>query len=201
MFGGNNDDPFRDIESFFRRMSQLGGGMFTPGGSGLSSSSFSRTVGSGGSFESSARGSFAPATTISDTGKQFLIELDVPGVPKEELKVTATGQKVCITGHRRPSTNITNFGNSDFFGFQHQQQSQQQADQKQQLPDQKQQGGNNNYQVLFMDERPVGYFERCFTFPSKIDEQNISAQFNNGVLSVAVGHSGSDDKSKEISIR
>lgn len=196
MFGG--EDPFRDIESFFRKMSQLGAGHFTTGGS----SSFSRAISNGGTFESIARGSYSPATTITDSGSQFLIEMDVPGISREDLKVTATGQKVCVSGQRRPgiAANIGG-GAGDYFGF-----GNAFTIPTQQSTNNKQQGNSASqpqqpFQQVFMDERPVGFFERCFTFPNKVEESNISAQFNNGVLSVAVGHGGSDDKSKEISIR
>ena len=203
MFGGG-DDPFRDIESFFRKMSQLGGNGFISSSSGSSggSSSFSRTVSNGGTFESIARGSFCPPTTITDNGNQFLLDLDVPGISREDLKVTATSQKLCISGQRRPifgqqqqqqQRQGKNEG-GDFFGLGGQQQQiQQQQSSSSSLQQQ--------FQQLLMDERPVGFFERCFTFPNKIEENNISAQFNNGVLSVAVGHGGNDDGSKEISIR
>jgi len=196
MFGGSGDDPFRDIESFFRKMSQLGNFPGSGGGSILSSSgsSFSRTVGgsNGGTFESIARGSFCPPTTITDNGNQFLLDIDVPGISREDLKVTATSQKLCISGQRRPATSADNNNKnsqSDFFGGGGAQQQQNQQSLQQQ------------FQQLLMDERPVGFFERCFSFPSKIEENNVSAQFNNGVLSVSVGHGGGDDGSKEISIR
>ena len=115
---------------------------------------------------------------------------DVPGISREDLKVTATSQKLCISGQRRPATSAENSNKntqSDFFGG---------GGGAQQQPSLQQQ-----FQQLLMDERPVGFFERCFSFPSKIEENNVSAQFNNGVLSVSVGHGGGDDGSKEISIR
>lgn len=202
MFGGS-DDPFRDVESFFRKMSQLGSGNSFLSSSG-SSSSFSRTTNNGGTFESIARGSFCPPTTITDNGKQFLLDLDVPGIAREDLKVTATNSKLCISGQRRPTTALQQLSRSnssntphDFFGLG-----------RHQTPQISDGSTNTNtttiqqqFQQLLMDERPVGFFERCFSFPNKIEENDISAQFSNGVLSVAVGHGGNDDGSKEISIR
>ncbi len=189
MFGGG-DDPFRDIESFFRKMSQLGG-HFTTGGS----SSFTRSFGNGGSFEAFGRGSFSPAATISDSGKAFNVELDVPGIAREDLKVTATTSKLCISGQRKPTLSLPSNNNNDhnnFFGFQNTAQQQQGSTTSQQ----------QQFQQLFLDERPVGFFERCFTFPHKLDESNVSAQYNNGTLAISVPHSGGNsDLTKEISIR
>jgi HSP20 family protein len=160
MWGGSgNDDPFKEIENFFRRISGPG--------SHFSSGSFSRSLPSGGSFESTSRGSIMPAASIADTGSQYQLEIDVPGIQRDDLKVTATPQKLCVSGQRRP---VFESGHTPEPG------------------------------AVMLDERGIGFFERCFSFPTKINESAVVAQHANGVLSISVGHSGSDP-SKQIIIK
>ena len=78
-------DPFSEIENTFHRLR----------------SSFARfpmlsTDGNGGT-----RFEWAPSADISETEKEYLIRAELPGVKKEDVKVTVDGGMITIEGERK----------------------------------------------------------------------------------------------------
>lgn len=85
------------------------------------------------------------------------------------------------------------------------------------VEDDKEQGGagasgNDNKQVgkhegekegegatYWVSERSVGEFHRSFSFPSRVDQDNVKAKLNNGVLTITVPKAAAP-KAKKISI-
>jgi HSP20 family protein len=45
---------------------------------------------------------WTPALDFSETGRDYLIRIEVPGIPKENLDVHLDGQMLTFTGHREP---------------------------------------------------------------------------------------------------
>lgn len=172
--GGRGEDPFDQI---FRRFGGPGFPIMN-GFPASGSSHFSRSFGSGGgTFESTGRG-FHLAATMIDTGKEYQIQLDAPGIPRDELKVTATNQKICVSGQRRPGVEaaLSTAGSSSG-------------------------SSTANKEQVILDERFTGFFERCFSFPHRIATDKITAHAENGVLSLSVSHSDSKDGAQEIAIK
>ena len=54
---------------------------------------------------------------------------------------------------------------------------------KQEGPEQQQRGSRPKYWV---SERSVGEFHRAFSFPSRVDQDSVTAGLKNGILSVVV---------------
>lgn len=81
MFGGgpSGNDPFGEMDQIFRRFASMGGMH----------------------FGSSSRGSWLPHMDLAETTKAYTLTADVPGVPKEDLEVNVTENKVCIKGQRK----------------------------------------------------------------------------------------------------
>jgi len=52
--------------------------------------------------------------------------------------------------------------------------------------DQKEQHQSKDQSKLWVSERSVGEFARSFTFPSRVDQDNVKASMKNGILSVLV---------------
>lgn len=76
-------EPFKETDEFFR---------------GLSSPLFNRwlrTAGNGGEIE------WAPAADISETEKEYLVKAELPGVKREDVKVTLENGVLTIQGERR----------------------------------------------------------------------------------------------------
>lgn len=76
-------EPFREADEFFRSMS---------------SPLFNRwlhPVGNGGEVE------WAPAADISETGTEYLVKAELPGVKREDVKVTLEDGVLTIQGERR----------------------------------------------------------------------------------------------------
>lgn len=199
-FGGNggNDDPFKEFENIFRRA--FGPfGPFQPGVGGFSgfsssssgNSSFSRSFGNGTAFESTSRGSYVPAANVADTGAEYVVDLDVPGIAREELKVTASAEKkICISGQRRSALNDMLAG-----------QQQKSASSSVVQVGTAQPQSNTQHVFPLLQESQHGLFERCFSFPKRIDESKIQAHHNNGVLNLQIPHAEADDAGKTINIR
>ncbi len=77
-------------------------------------------------------------------------------------------------------------------------------------------GGNDNKQVekhqgegqgekegeeatYWVSERSVGEFHRSFSFPSRVDQDNVKAKLNNGVLTITVPKAA-EPKARKINI-
>ncbi len=53
--------------------------------------------------------------------------------------------------------------------------------------------------TYWVSERSVGEFHRSFSFPSRVDQDNVKAKLNNGVLTITVPKAAAP-KAKKISI-
>lgn len=92
---------------------------------------------------------FTPACNIEETEACFLLNIDVPGVKKEDLKIEVRGNTLIVSGERK----------SEF------------------------EKKTKNY---FRSESSYGSFTRSFDLPSGLKAEQIEAQYENGVLRVAI---------------
>ncbi len=99
------------------------------------------------------------ACDIEDKESHFLVTLDLPGIPKNEINVEASDGGLKIWGERKSEKKEGDY-----------------------------------------TERHWGRFERNIPLPMGVDEKNIEAHFENGVLSLAIPKSG-EPKSKMIEIK
>lgn len=74
-------DPFREFEDLYTQMGRL------------MDTAFGR-VGNGGS----AVRTWAPAADVSETEDAYLVEVDLPGVKREDITVDLVGTELAITG-------------------------------------------------------------------------------------------------------
>lgn len=98
---------------------------------------------------SSQKAVWAPRTDLIETDDDYRIDLDVPGMSKDDLKINYQDNKLTVSGERT-------INHSD---------------------------ENEEYVRV---ERSFGQFHRSFTLPRTVDASNISASYENGVLSVRV---------------
>jgi HSP20 family protein len=115
------------------------------------------------SHEQMARTEWSPAVDIAETPEGYAIHAEIPGVKKEDVRLTLKDGVLNLSGERH---------------FEREEK-------------------NKKFHRV---ERSYGRFERSFTLPLAVDDNKISAAYNNGVLDVMVPKS-STTKITEKEIR
>ena len=92
---------------------------------------------------------FAPKSEASASEESYRIVLELPGVPAENVSVTAQDNALTIRGEKKS-------------------------------------GHEESGETYFFSEREFGAFQRTFRLPPDADQDGISADFENGVLTVSV---------------
>ena len=92
---------------------------------------------------------WAPKTDMTENEDQYLIHVDLPGIPKKDVKVSYKDNRLTISGERKK--------------------------------EEKEEKDN-----FLRKERYFGSFVRTFTLPVDVKEDNIKANFKDGVLTVTV---------------
>ncbi len=101
---------------------------------------------------------WSPRVDLQDTETAYLLELDVPGMSKDNININFHEGVLSISGER-----------------------------KNEIAD----NGNDYVRV----ERRFGHFYRSFTLPKQVEENDITASYQDGVLTIAV------PKSEEVKPR
>lgn len=89
--------------------------------------------------------SYGPKWDILDKDTHFLISMDVPGVPKEDINIVCKDGVLSISGHRK-----TEFKEGDYV------------------------------------ERSYGQFKKSLSIPEGVNEDDIMAHYENGILNLLV---------------
>jgi len=92
---------------------------------------------------------WAPAYEIAEEEGHYLVSLEMPGIPKDEIKIEVADNVVTVSGERKVKT--------------------------------EKQEGSARY-----GERRYGKFLRSFTIPAGVDTSKIEADYQDGVLTLAV---------------
>jgi HSP20 family protein len=77
-------NPFREMENLFARMPRIPAGSLFEGGNG-----------------ETALASWAPAVDISETDKEYLVKAELPGLRKEDVKITLQNGVLSLSGERK----------------------------------------------------------------------------------------------------
>ncbi len=59
-------------------------------------------------FKRAMEGSWLPAIDLTETEKEFILRVEVPGVPRENLDVHLEGEVLTLTGHREKKIHEAN---------------------------------------------------------------------------------------------
>jgi len=130
----------------------------------------------------SAMAPFAPNVDLSEDEKEFCLEMDLPGFRPEDVDIQVRNGQLWLraetrqeseqgpqgqqaTGQQQQAGTQANAGQQQ--GQQGQQQAQQQSQQQRQY---------------HWRQRRYGVVQQAFTLPENVDEENIRAEFNHGVL-------------------
>lgn len=103
-----------------------------------------------------------PLTDVSETPEHLTLRLEVPGLAREELKISVENNVLTIRGEKKQET-------------------------------------SREDETFYRTERSYGSFERSFSLPSHVDPDDVSANLENGVLTVRVPRR-EEAKAREIRI-
>jgi len=140
-----NHDSLRELESMSQRLIGVLRGRGMPGED---------------REEAMALADWIPMVDVVETEGEFLLHAELPGVDKQDVKLSIEGGVLTLTGQR----------------------------------DQPKEDTHRRYHRV---ERTYGRFARNYTLPELVDEQKLTAEFRNGVLTV---HLPKSDKAKPKSI-
>jgi HSP20 family protein len=118
-----------------------------------------------GSAPNTGRGSgmapFAPNMDLSEDEKEFCLEMDLPGFRPEDVDIQVRNGQLWLRAETRQETEQGPPPEQDANAGQQGQQQQRQYHRR---------------------ERRYGVVQQAFALPDNVDEENIRAEFNNGVL-------------------
>ncbi len=125
-------DPFRGFESLARRMNDF-----------LDDFEKGLTIGTT---------EFTPRVDISEDEKSIVVTVEIPGISKEDVKVTINDDNVLVIKGEKKREHKT-------------------------------EDKERNYIRL---ERSFGSFQRSFMLPDNVKKDNVTAKFENGVLTISL---------------
>ncbi len=91
----------------------------------------------------------ALAVDIYENDGKIVIEAEIPGIAKEDLRVDVKGRLLTLGGERKDEKEIKD-------------------------------------ENVYRRERSVGKFERTFTLPFEVKEEQVTASYNNGILTLEI---------------
>ena len=99
-----------------------------------------------------------PAIDVSESEAQYVVTLDVPGVSREDVKVSIDGRKVAIVAEARQAEPAADDGAQ----------------------------ATASEERVVVRERALASFARSFTLPKEIDQSASQARLENGVLTLTL---------------
>ena len=119
---------------------------------------------------SPVRNSGKPAVDVRETDAEYLLEMDLPGVPEKDVNIKVEENLLTISASSEENKS-------------------------EEKEEKEEKGEKKNYLIR---ERKNFSFVRSFVLPADADVGNITALFDNGVLSLKVGKT---EKAKPKSIK
>lgn len=123
-------DPYREMERIQRRMDRW----------------FERVWKSMPGVEFKRMEIFEPDIDLAETDTEYIVTCDLPGMSKEEIEVSVSGNYLTISGTRE-------IKKEERYCYQ---------------------------------ERRCGYFKRTILLPGPVDENNVKAEYDKGILTIRI---------------
>jgi len=105
---------------------------------------------------------FTPSVDIEEGEKAYHVTAELPGVKKDDVKVTVKDNVLTINGEKKQK---------------------------------KEEKGKEYHRT----ERAYGSFQRCFRLPEMVDQENINAEFKDGMLEISIPKK-EEAVSKEVNV-
>lgn len=106
---------------------------------------------------------WAPVADISENNDEYIIQMEAPGVEKDDIKISINRDLLTVRGERR---------------------------------EKREEGDVKHHRV----ERSYGSFMRSFSLPPDVDEENVKAEYNDGMLNLHLPKS-EEAKPKSVDIQ
>ena len=106
---------------------------------------------------------FTPRVDIHETGESYQLVAELPGVEKEQIDITVEDSTLTISASNQTSKPVTDT---------------EQASETDQI---------------IKSERRFGCYQRSFSLGENIDQENINARFNNGLLALTIPKAAPQD--------
>jgi len=139
----------------------------------------SGTLSQAGGAGGMAIAAWAPHIDVSETDQEFHIEADLPGVRQEDINIQVQDGMLILSARMQQGQEPSQ-GQESQQGTDGQKGQDGQNGQAQAQPSQPQSQQRQYHQR----ERRFGYFERLMSLPPSVDEENIQADFRDGVLTL-----------------
>lgn len=165
---------------------------------------YSREVGDKSSSSRRALPSFSPRFDVKETETGYELHGELPGVDKENISIEFTEpQTLTISGRTErtyssgtPPSGLVEGDNTSAItdGGENHSHKATVSDEEAEMAKEKgdavvkseQQQQQKPKEKFWVSERSVGEFSRTFSFPAPVDQESVSANLNNGILSVTV---------------
>jgi len=109
-----------------------------------------------------------PALDVSETDRQYVVTLDVPGIKREDIQVSIEGRRVSIVAESKSETTKTEAAKDES--------AEGTADASAATPAER----------VILRERAYASYARSFTLPAEIDQAESQAKLENGVLTLTL---------------
>lgn len=114
--------------------------------------------------------SFAPRFDVRESEDAYHFDGELPGIAQKDIDIEFSDpQTLVIKGRSEREYQIPEAGEAE---------SQDESN--------KQVAKRENKHRFWVSERSVGEFHRTFTFPSRVDQENVKASLKNGILSLVI---------------
>jgi len=156
--------------------------------------------------------SWAPHVDVSETDREYHIEADLPGVRPEDIDVQVADGMLTLRAQmqqRDEQPQATQQPSSQGQNTQGQATGQEHVTRGQEQPTQNRDGNTTRTgdqsspspRRYHQRERRFGYFERTMSLPANVDEENIQAEFKDGVLTLRIPKQTQAQQSRRIQIK
>lgn len=102
-----------------------------------------------------SRAEWTPDLDLYRLDDQFVVEVDLPGVSREDISLDLEKNRLTLKGHREENTLRSDTSDED-----------------------------KPSRTYYRQERSTGAFRRTFTLPDGYDDESVSARLNEGVLTI-----------------
>ncbi|KAE8334344.1 hypothetical protein BDV24DRAFT_170298 [Aspergillus arachidicola] len=114
--------------------------------------------------------SFAPRFDVRETDDAYHFDGELPGIAQKDIDIQFSDpQTLVIKGRSEREYNSPEAGET-----------------REAEGESKAVTKSENKPRFWVSERSVGEFHRTFTFPSRVDQENVKASLKNGILSLVV---------------
>jgi HSP20 family protein len=173
-----------------------------------SASSPSTNRGAGPRHASAIR-SFAPKFDVREQKNSYELIGELPGIEQKDIQIEFTDSSTLVVkgrversdsyGTGKESGRITDAEHHEYHKPTAVDEESEKKDDSSKQVSKKDEGAKEPKYKYWVAERSVGEFHRSFTFPNRVDTDNVKANLKNGILTISV-NKASEPQAKKITI-